>query len=131
MRDALIKEVVNQSLPYEIKWPNATFEAPNAEPWLRVNILTNQPSQISLGSNGLDRVTGFMQIDIFTPKQTGDTTAIDIADEITTALKSGDTLTSNGLELRVESVGGRQGQEDSVWYHYLLRVEFNTSYKRL
>lgn len=72
-----------------------------------------------------------MQIDVFTPKATGNLKALQIADEINTNLKSGDSLISNGLELRVVSVGARQGTDDSAWYHQLVRVDYYTQYTRL
>lgn len=129
--DAFVQEILSQALSYPIKWPNAPFDTPNGEPWLRVNILLNQPAQTTIGSNGKDRINGFMQIDIFVPKGAGHKVPTQIADEINTNLKSGDNLASNGQKLRVVSVGSRQGTEDSVWYHQILRVDFYTQYTRL
>lgn len=133
IRTGLIKGIVDASLPYPIQWPNLPPQLngndykPNNEPWLRVTILNMDDGIPTLGEGGRDQVIGAMQVDVFTPKGSGDIKAYQITDELRAILNRGKTLEYNGQFVRITSADTRQGTDEPDWYSQIINVEF-TSY---
>lgn len=133
IRTGLIKSIVDAALPYPIQWPNLPIQnggtnyEPNNEPWIRVTILNMDDGTPTLGENGRDQVVGAMQVDVFTPKGSGDIKAYQITDELRAILNRGKTLEYNSQFVRITSADSRQGTDEPDWYSQIINVEF-TSY---
>lgn len=54
-----------------IQHENTLFVPPNNAPWVRLNIVTANTSQISVGPVSLDRTNGYVQATVFSPIQQG------------------------------------------------------------
>lgn len=125
LRAALIQSVLNASLSYPIKWPNAPFDTPTNETWLRVTPLYGQPSPLSY--NKTDRIDGVLQIDVFVPKGKGDLTGHQVADEIRQALPvNAEKITSGNVSVQFSSVGVVGENEEDAWYKTIISAQFYT-----
>lgn len=126
IRDAiLIVGMEAIALPYPTKWPNAPFvDQPNNSTWLRVTPLYGVPNQIGLAKT--DRIDGILQIDIFTPRDTGDAIAINIVDALRGALPSnGLALTSGNVSVKFSSCGlAGSSIEDGGWSKFIFEARF-------
>lgn len=126
IRDALLSNGVEAiGLSYPIKWPNAPFTTPsNGATWLRVTPLYATPRQVGLRE--LDRVDGVLQIDIFVKKDTGDSVANAIADELRQAMpNNGGAWSSGGINVRFVSAGLRGSpQDDGIWSKFMFEAQF-------
>ncbi|MFT0140784.1 phage tail terminator-like protein [Alcanivoracaceae bacterium MT1] len=84
---------------YPNKKPGAGVEQAQADnqPWVSLFVVPAQPGVATLGSTGQDRHDGFMQIDLNYPLDTGDTAALDKADEIATRYVAGRRIDAPAL----------------------------------
>lgn len=113
------------ALPYPTKWPNAPFpNQPTNATWIRITPLYGTPFQVGLAKT--DRINGVLQVDIFVPRDTGDTVALGIVDDLRQALpNNGQSLDSGGVKVKFESVGlSGNGVEDGVWTKYMIEARF-------
>lgn len=133
IRTGLIVGVIDTNIAYPIQWPNLPVQLsgvpyePSNEPWVRVTILSMEDGVSTLGAGGRDQVEGAMQIDVFTPKESGDIKSYQIMQEIRAIFERGKVLTHNGQHVRITSAGSRQGTDEPNWYSQIINVEF-TSY---
>ena len=134
IRTAAVKTVVTYDLPLKLEnqgfsrlgVPLAADYQPNSEPWLRFFYLPNQPEQVTLGANGQDTITGVFQLDVMTPKGSGDIQGLTIADELCESyFKSGTVHTHNGVSVKIRSAGVRTG-DDPNWHRHIIDVNFYT-----
>jgi len=88
MTAALEREAVGHLLSNwtttQIAWPNKDFTPPSKASWLRVAIQSGDAAQIEFGSPGAatQRHPGIVLIQVFTPANWGDKTALDIGDQV-------------------------------------------------
>lgn len=132
IRTGLIVGVIDANLPYPTQYPNLPVQQngaphePSDEPWVRVTILSMEDGVSTLGAGGRDEVVGVMQIDIFTPKQSGDIKSYEIMQEIRAIFERGKVLQDNGQYVRIISAGSRQGQDETNWHSQIINIEFNS-----
>lgn len=69
--------------------------------YLRSFLLVSEPAQASIGSTGLDRVSGIFQIDVAEPKDVGTGALMRKVDEVVAQFARGLSLTSNAVTLTV------------------------------
>jgi len=122
----LIQGVVDANLSgYEIEWPNASFTTPNDAIWLRANILDMGDLPVTLGTSGLNEVSGVMQVDVFCPKLTNAyLDAINAVSEIKTVLKTGEKLAYNSQYIRINSAPCRPSEVEDAWYRWIITVNY-------
>ena len=131
-RTALIVGIIDANLSYPIQWPNlppqlnGTPYTPSNEPWVRITILSMEDGVSTLGAGGRDEIIGAMQVDIFTPKESGDIKSYQILEEIRAQFERGKVLTHNGQHVRITSAGSRQGTDESNWYSQIINVDFSS-----
>lgn len=128
IRAGLLQGVIDANVGYPIKWPNKSFETPANSPWVRATILSAGDDPVTLGSGGYNERTGLMQIDIFTPKNSGDLTATAATDTVKAIFKTGAKLTHNGQTVRINSAATRTGTDEQEWFSRIIDVDF-TSYE--
>lgn len=125
--EALIQGVVAANLSgYKLECPNGSFDTPNNETWLRVNVLDMGDLPVTLGDGGYNEVSGVMQVDVFAPKLATEAyrPAIAAVQEIKDTLKTGAWLESNGQKVRINSAPCRPSTSEDTWYHWIITVNF-------
>jgi len=108
IRKALTGQFSVMGLGIDIVYPNAAYEPQSGEPWVRLDILPNQPTIVTLGRSGYDQHTGVMQITLFYPKGETDFPILRMADTIESALQPfirGSFLTSGNVIVKLLSIG--------------------------
>ncbi|MGB2063509.1 MAG: phage tail terminator-like protein [Marinomonas gallaica] len=132
IRTSLIVGIVNANLGYPVQWPNLPVQLsgssyqPNNEPWLRITVLSMEDGVSTLGAGGKDAVIGAMQVDIFTPKGSGDIAAYNIMQEVRGIFARGKVLQHSGQFVRITSAGSRTGTDEQDWYSQIINVEFSS-----
>jgi hypothetical protein len=83
----------------------------SGEKFTRVTLLPAATRQLSVGVNGRDQLSGLLQVDIFTPMDTGIDYANELADAIIAHFPRGlsftDTITTTHIQRAWRQVGGR------------------------
>lgn len=82
-------------------WENGPFTPINGTAYQRVNLLTAEPENPSIG-NTLYREIGILQITLMYPKDTGSGGANARAELIRTTFKRGNSFTKDGVKVIVE-----------------------------
>lgn len=68
----------------QIAWPNREFTPPSKASWIAVTLQSGDAAQIEFGSPGgvVHRHPGNLVVQVFTPANWGDKTALDLADQV-------------------------------------------------
>ena len=124
IRNAIVKGILDAGLPYKIQWFGGSFTKPApTDSYLRVNYYYNKPFQ---DGYKFDSIKGFVQIDIYTPKDDADLTAAQIEDELKAAFPVNFAgFTSGDVKVQFSSVG-RVGvpQDGMVWNSTIVQADF-------
>ena len=105
----------------EVAMPNVQFEPNQQEEWVRIELLPGDSFQASVGATRRWRNPGLVAVQIFTKINAGIERALEIADNVTTALRG---VTVSGVRLKATSI--RQvGAEDNRWF----QINANTPYE--
>lgn len=103
-----------------IAYDNVSFKATIGQSFIAPKVLFGSGSQVSLGtSNVLNRWTGVIQIDIFTPINIGTKTALDYANTLIGYFYHYD---NEGLVCFTGSVG--ELGKDGEWYRVVVTIPF-------
>lgn len=129
-RAALIAGMMQADQPHLMKMPNSDrfvradgsyqTETPASEPWLRLTLLNVSDEPVTMSNTGYNRRQGVAQIDVFSPKRTGDLMAAQLADKVREVFKTGANI--NGV--RINSASTSPGQDESNWYSRIINVDF-------
>lgn len=81
LRNAIITKMVSGNWSEPVQYPNQSgWVTPNNEPWLRVAIFFPRDNRVTLSST--DRQPVLVQVDIFAPRESGQLTALGLADKL-------------------------------------------------
>jgi len=114
----------------QIAWPNRDFTPPAKASWLSVTIQAGDAAQIEFGSSA-DSVThrhpGIVVVQVFTPANWGDKTALDLADSVAALFRRQRLSYTDGSVLfRTPSV--RTIGVDGAFYQVNVSVPFVRDY---
>lgn len=114
-----------------VKFPNAPFDTPNNETWLRVTWLPGTAEFFSYGPSGTGKniITGICQIDIFTPKGALDKDAYQYADTISSEM-SNNQVFEGAFQLDTLQTTARPMEEESNWYGVMCETQFRAMHIR-
>ncbi len=88
--------VVNGAPRTPIHWMNQEpFTPPQSAPWVRFSLMLGEGRRVSIGPR-LDRWTGVVTIQVFTPKGIGDGSADALCEEVAAIFAPGVTLAAEG-----------------------------------
>ena len=115
----------------DVAWENVTF-APRTgnKPWAKFTFVPTQPYPESLGQHGLDRVDGFVQVDLNYPIGDGDKAAMDKFVALAAVFYCGARFTKNSQVVVIESCGRSQGREFSGFYRVSVTINFYAQVQR-
>ena len=85
-----------------VAWENTVYTPKEGVGYLRPFLLPAEPSQATVGVNGLDRVSGIYQIDIAEPKDGGSGALLRKVDQVISQFARGSTVSSNGVTLTIQ-----------------------------
>lgn len=128
---ALLTGFISAGITDPINYPNMpNWETPNNQLWIRFNtpIIGDNPQ--TLGALGYNENQGSLQIDVFEPKSSGVLSGYDTVAEIKSAMGSGAKLTYGSCSVRIRTAAVSPGNDDDVWKHTIIRIEFTTFTQR-
>lgn len=114
------------------KWPvgvpyafdNTAFAQPTTGPWVELTISAGESSAATVGSGGLIRNTGIINVQVFTDVLTGSVEAYNIADTATDIFRNQTFSGINCLATTLERVGVVLKGNKEVF-----QLQINTPYK--
>lgn len=114
IQGALNTHALLLSLP--TAWENDDFTPTNDALYIAPFILPADTEQAGLGAQGLDDNSGIYQINIVAPADGGNGVALIKADVVADHFARGQTLTYNGVNVRLGNVSRGQGGRDGAWF---------------
>ena len=116
IRNALTTAINGASLGVPIMFPNqANWTTPSNQQWLRVTYIFGAKDPLSL--NDTDQQTLICQVDIFTPKGSGNLSVYQMSDKLDLLFSRKNPIqTVGGIKLNVLSVNTAPVQPDETWH---------------
>jgi hypothetical protein len=127
LREALTGPFATMGLGIDIVYPNTAYEPTIGTPWLRLDILPNQPNVATLGRSGRDEHTGVLQASLFYPKSQTDFPLLRMVDKIDTAMQPfirSQFLTSGSTNVKLTSIGMGNTQPEDAWYMQPVNIAY-------
>lgn len=107
----------------EVAWPNKPYHPVSGTPWIKPTIMFAEPRQAELGEDGMNYLSGILQVSIFIPLNVdGDGDAADIAAKLIGYFKRGTKLTSSATPVICERAWPSAVIEEDDWYHVPVSV---------
>jgi hypothetical protein len=113
-----------------IKWENDGFDPSGKTKWASVFFVPNQPEPVTLGQQGDDRQTGFLQIDFNIPQGKGSGSMRVWTNAARQTFVAGKSFTENGQIVVIMSVGTGQGRNVDNWFRKSVTIAFRTDLQR-
>jgi hypothetical protein len=110
-------------------WPNKRYQPGNAL-WYSVHYVPNNPTPVTLGSQGEDNLQGFVQIDVNILTDTGEKTQTDALNSLEAWFVAGRKLTFDGQSVVVTSAARAQGMNSGAYWKVPLSIYFYARYQR-
>lgn len=126
IRMALVNAMEGLSLAYPVIYPNSTTPPPADAPWLRFTLFDIGDTIQTLGVDGYNENIGTLQIDVFTPKLSGDLVNYQIIEEVRQAFKSGALLSYGGQSVRLLTASVGKSSSEATWFGQYLLVTYRT-----
>lgn len=105
--------VFSPSIP--VAWPNVQFSVPVSNKWLQLHEFPAPTVALSVGHDGTNQYTGFIQISVFWPLNTGLVQPNEIASSIISHFKRGTRITLDGVTVETtQAYRSRAIYEDRV-----------------
>lgn len=116
VQGALYTQAASALAGKSVAWPGKSF-APSSTAWYRVSfVTTEEPVAAEIGTNGRNRHTGMLEIEVFYPKSNAGEGAVRTEGErIAATMKRGDVFTSNGQNVRITSSAASRCYEEEEW----------------
>jgi hypothetical protein len=92
--------------------------------WCIIHFMPNDPVVGSLGTAGLDRLTGILAVAIRSPLDQGEAFGLKALDSFRTTLFAGKQVTFSGQEVEIINVGKDPGRVVDTWYRTDITVQF-------
>jgi hypothetical protein len=108
----------------DVVYINTPYNPTQGTPHLQVYMLFTEPSQASLGTFGLYRFDGILQIDVIVPVAQGRTVLNPILAELRGIFKSGTTLTNDNISIECRGVWESTPYDGEGWYVVPLNVRW-------
>lgn len=105
-------------------WENNEFTRPESGKWAEVFFVPNTPDVNTLGADGQDQVTGFMQFTLHYSRGTGTAEARADFEAIRDVFPAGASFTHSGTTARIKSCGRSQGRNDKAGYTVYITINF-------
>lgn len=113
-----------------IQWENTEFDPSGQEKWASIFFVPNTPEPVTMGIQGSDRQTGFLQIDLSVPQNTGAGAMRTWQNAARQLFVAGKTFTEAGQIVRVISAGWTPGRPVDNWFRKSLTIAFRTDFQR-
>lgn len=132
VRSALVKMLQDSNLllATATAFENVSFTPPSSGLWYSVFYVPNVPAVSTLGDDGEDEVTGFLQIDINAPLGTGEKATNDKVDALRNVFTAGARAIYQGQEVVVVSCGRSSGRTIDSCFRVSVTIQFRANMQR-
>jgi hypothetical protein len=91
--------------------------------WWRVTNVTLNTELVT--ADGLQKITGILQIDVFVPMNKGSAELLTDLDNIYSHYSHNPTLTVNNTKVEIMSVGRKKTNFEEAWFSGFIEVKYN------
>jgi hypothetical protein len=110
---------------YPVKYDNTDFKPPRNSPWVSLIILNGSALNASIGTTRrVQRHSGIIQLDVYTPEASGTKDARTIADELDTLFNNVQFSSGNSGTITTYAPFLTNLGIDEGWYHTVLSVGY-------
>lgn len=128
---ALIQAYQGAGLSLPTEYENAEFERPEKNgSYASVFFSPNQPSVSGLGNTGADEVDGFLQIDLYTERNSGTAEARNLTDTLRNTFQAGTRFSYDGQGVLIRSCGRNQGRVIDGYFMISITIYWRTYINR-
>jgi hypothetical protein len=106
-----------------VAWENIPF-TPTAVPYLKPALVPAEPFQAEIGTNGINRHTGFYQISIFVPSGSGVAAINALVSGLCDHLKRGTSLSYGGITVSILKAYSGPTIQETDWQHVPITIQF-------
>lgn len=124
---ALIEAYLDLGLGLPTAYEGESFKPPTGCDWAAVSIVPAPTFPYTLGVNGEDLHTGFMQVDFFRPLNTGRAALIEYAQAAMDAFIAGKGFSRNGQNVLITSTGRSGIRQDGGFLRLTVTVNFEAA----
>lgn len=111
------------NMPFD---PDTQYIASTHEAWARIVIQGGEERQASIGGDATRwRKVGIVSVQVFTPLNAGQTTALEISDDVATTLRG---ITVSGVILKAATINPIGREDDEAWLQVNIDVPFRYDY---
>jgi len=108
----------------DVNYINGMYDPVQGTPWLQAFMFFSESTQASLGTTGLQRYDGYMQIDICVPVGKGRSALNTITAELMSTYKRGTTLTNANISVTCKRAWEGTPYSGDGWYVTPLNVRW-------
>ena len=105
-----------------VAWDNTSFTPQAGILWLSPHLLPGEPGLAGLGEQGLQRLRGIYQVNLFTPAGQGTGAASQLVDRLCALFPPGLDLSQGELVITCRKSGPAPAQRQGLWRLLPLRV---------
>ncbi len=128
---ALLQAFSDGAFGLPIASENKQYDPIAGTAYAELFIVPNPSDVLTMGDGGQDLFTGFMQVDLRYPLDTGTGTAKQKATDIQNAFKAGSRFTYSGQEVFITGSGRNgSGRREDGWYRITLTINWEARVTR-
>jgi len=131
IRSAIAQAFENGNFGLPVVYENTGEDQQGGQPWCEFSFTPNAPDVLTLGDDGENEHTGFAQVNLNYPLNSGIGESMDKVAEIMAVFKIGTDLVYNGQTVTVTRCGqDRGGQNENGFYQSIVSIEWRATTPR-
>jgi len=130
VRAQLIGRLGCVGLGWPVRWENVAFEIPVDGRWVAVGFWPDEPETVTLGRDGAEQLTGWLQVDLNVPVNTGESALLDAFAKFRACFPPGYGIASGGVETTVLSCGRSPARRVDQNFRISVTVRFRARYNK-
>jgi len=117
-------EIANSIGVDNIAWANHTYTPVIDTPYIIPDFIAAMTRSVGVGLGTPNRVTGFYQLDVFTPSNQGKGDLLKIVDDLHEYFKRGTSITHDGTEVRITKFRPGPSFDREAWFVQTIQIDF-------
>lgn len=122
VRDAIIEKLYDNWTETEVAWPNRDFDGKTHEKYIRLSIKYGDAYEGEKGTTGIGFRPGVVMIDVFTPKNEGDSLGCEYAGDIEDIFRR--AVLEDYLVMGEASTKDIGPEAKTKFYHHQVQIPF-------
>jgi hypothetical protein len=130
VRQQLIEAFRAVDLGWPVRWENVAFQEPESGYWAAVGFWPGEPETATLGGEGQEELTGWLQVDLNAPPNNGEAALLDAYADLRAAFPPGEAFLDSGVTTTIISCGRSPGRRVDENYRISVTIRFRARYNK-